>query len=87
MRIAMIGQKGVPAHSGGVEQQVEILSRLLAERGHEVDVYCRRSYQAEDEDQERAQAWSAPGVRRIFRPCVGTKHLDAITHFAEFCLT
>src|SRR5262245_35242477 len=44
MRIAMIGQKGIPAQSGGVEQHVDNLSRLLVERGHEVIVYCRRSY-------------------------------------------
>ena len=41
MRIAMIGQKGIPAHSGGVEQVVDMLARHLTARGHEVIAYCR----------------------------------------------
>src|SRR5262245_60721976 len=75
MRVAMIGQKGVPAHSGGVEQHVDVLARELTERGHDVIVYCRRSYCADGNE-------SLPGEwpRRIFRPSVPTKHLDAITH-------
>ena len=78
----MIGQKGIPAHSGGVEQHVEILSRLLAAGGHQVDVYCRRSYLAQGADQATAQAWDHPGVRQIFHWSAGTKHLDAISHTA-----
>lgn len=74
MRIAMIGQKGIPAQSGGVEQHVDVLSRELAARGHEVLVYCRRSY-----CDGRTDPAGTP-VRRIFRASVPTKHLDAITH-------
>jgi glycosyltransferase involved in cell wall biosynthesis len=75
MKIAMIGQKGIPAVSGGVEQHVDILSRELAQRGHEVQVYCRRSYCGRD-----AVGGLQDGVRRIFRPSIPSKHLDAITH-------
>ena len=75
MKIAMLGQKGIPAHSGGVEQHVDILSRELAARGHEVLVYCRGWYcGGELEPFQRAN------VRRIFTPGIATKHLDAITH-------
>ena len=44
MRIAMIGQKGVPATFGGIEHHVEELGTRLAERGHDVTVFCRPGY-------------------------------------------
>lgn len=44
MKIAMIGQKGVPALSGGVERHVEEIGKRLVEKGHEVTVYCRSTY-------------------------------------------
>src|SRR5262245_8346216 len=75
MKIAMIGQKGIPAHSGGIEQHVQMLSHLLVEHGHEVIVYCRRSYCAEVGENE-----CTTGPIRVFRPSIATKHLDAITH-------
>jgi glycosyltransferase involved in cell wall biosynthesis len=43
MRVAMIGQKGIPATYGGVERAVEELSAKLVERGHEVTVFNRRA--------------------------------------------
>ncbi len=79
MKIAMIGQKGIPAQSGGVEQHVDVLSRLLCERGHEVIVYCRRSY-CEEEVSDQRPEFTTQNPRRIFRPSIATKHLDAITH-------
>ena len=44
MKIAMIGQRGVPATFGGIERHVEELGARLAERGHEVVVFCRHGY-------------------------------------------
>jgi glycosyltransferase involved in cell wall biosynthesis len=44
MRIAFIGQKGIPATIGGVEKNVEKLATNFAERGHEVFVYVRNNY-------------------------------------------
>ena len=41
MKIAFIGQKGIPAIAGGVEKHVEKLSTRLAAQGHEVTVYVR----------------------------------------------
>jgi len=41
VRIAMIGQKGIPATYGGIERHVEEITRRLCARGHQVDVYCR----------------------------------------------
>src|SRR3954468_16464328 len=75
MKIAMIGQKGIPAHECGVAQWVEMMSRQLVSRGHEVVAYCRRSYCGRD-----ARSTREGGLHRIFRPSVATKHLDAITH-------
>ena len=44
MRIAMIGQKGIPATYGGIERHVEEIGARLAERGHEVVIYARPHY-------------------------------------------
>jgi len=41
MRIAFIGQKGIPATYGGVEDFTEEVAVRLAQRGHRVTVYCR----------------------------------------------
>ncbi len=75
MRIAMIGQKGVPATHGGVERHVEELARRIVARGHEVTVYTRPNYT------ERGLA-SYEGIMLRSLPTVGTKHLDAIVHCA-----
>ena len=67
----MIGQKGIPARSGGIERHVEELSAELAARGHEVLVFCRSWY-----------VWPVRehrGVRCIKTRSIPTKHLDAIT--------
>lgn len=72
MKIAMIGQKGIPARSGGIERHVEELSAELAKRGHDVLVFCRSWY-----------VWPVAdtrGVRCIVTPSLRTKHLDAISH-------
>lgn len=68
----MIGQKGIPAHSGGIERHVEELSAELAKLGHDVLVYCRRWYAGTQETYR--------GVECIEAPCLQTKHLDAISH-------
>ena len=44
MKIVFIGQKGIPAKTGGVEKYVESLALNLAEKGQEVFVYSRRNY-------------------------------------------
>jgi exopolysaccharide biosynthesis polyprenyl glycosylphosphotransferase len=75
LRIAMIGQRGVPATFGGIEHHVEQLGRRLADRGHEVTVYCRPNYVP-----ERREGWL--GMRVVRLPTVSSKHLDAIVHSA-----
>ncbi len=73
LRIAMVGQKGLPATFGGVEHHVEQLGARLAARGHEVTVYCRSSY-------GEVPGGSYRGMRLVAAPTIGTKHLDAIVH-------
>lgn len=72
-KIAFIGQKGIPAHFGGIEFHVEELSRRLVQRGHRVSVYVR--------------AWYTPGhlttyegVDLVHTPTIRSKHLDAFLH-------
>ena len=67
----MIGQKGIPARSGGIERHVEELSAELAARGHEVLVFCRSWYVWPVRDHR--------GVRCIKTRTIPTKHFDAIT--------
>ncbi|MEW6610455.1 MAG: glycosyltransferase family 4 protein [Patescibacteria group bacterium] len=73
MRIAMIGQKGIPCTGGGVERHVEELSRHLVKAGHEVVVYTRPYYT----DPKRNRYY---GVSLVSLPSIPTKHCDAITH-------
>lgn len=73
MRIAFIGQKGIPAKSGGIEKHVEEVATGMAKEGHEVFVYVRNNYT--DKSIQRFK-----GVHLIHLPSIGTKHLDAITH-------
>jgi len=73
MKIAFIGQKGIPARSGGVEHHVQELAVRLAKLGHSVTVYARNSYTHE-------QTRTYRNVRIVHLPSIATKHLDAITH-------
>lgn len=73
MRIAFIGQKGMPASLGGVERHAEELAVRMADIGHEVFVYVRDNYT--DKNLETYK-----GVKLIHLPSISTKHLDAISH-------
>lgn len=73
MRIAMIGQKGLPAHYGGIEKHVEMLSLELVKQGHTVLAYARHWYTPQNITDYR-------GITVIHQPTIHTKHLDAIVH-------
>jgi glycosyltransferase involved in cell wall biosynthesis len=75
----MIGSRGVPARWGGIERHVEELGALLAQRGHEVTIYCRSNYVQAGRDLGLAHH---RGMQLKSLPTVGTKHLDAIVHSA-----
>jgi glycosyltransferase involved in cell wall biosynthesis len=70
MKIAMIGQRGVPATFGGVERHVEELGARLAADGHEVVIFCRRGYG--DTEPERYR-----GMRLVHQHTVDSKHLES----------
>lgn len=73
MKIAMIGQKGMPASVGGVERHVHELSVRLAALGHDVTAYSRTWYSKRDNH-------VFDGVRIFHTPGIRTKHFDAISH-------
>jgi glycosyltransferase involved in cell wall biosynthesis len=75
LRVAMIGQRGVPATFGGVEHHVEELGSGLAARNHDITVFCRTNYGGTDRTRYR-------GMHLRHLPTLGTKHLDAVTHSA-----
>ncbi len=89
LRIALIGQKGIPARYGGVETHVEEIATRLADRGHEVWAYCRSrlkrvlagSSDGRTSGVERSsRGYAYRGVQLAFRPSINTKHLDAASH-------
>lgn len=73
MRIAMIGQKGLPAKYGGVERHVQELATRLAKQGHDVTVYGRSWYSQKEDG-------IVKGIYQKHTKGIKTKHLDAITH-------
>jgi glycosyltransferase involved in cell wall biosynthesis len=76
LRIAMVGQKGIPARYGGVETHVENIAVRLAARGHDVTVFCRSRVRG---DASGANG-DYRGVHLLYRGSVNTKHLDAASH-------
>jgi glycosyltransferase involved in cell wall biosynthesis len=73
MKIAYIGQKGIPAGQGGVERYVEEVAKRMAERGHEVFVYARNNY-----TDKKLKKYD--GINIINLPSISSKNLDAISH-------
>lgn len=73
MKIAMIGQKGIPATFGGIERHVEEISCRLASNEYKVFVYARSYYTPQQKKQYKK-------VNIIHLPTIRTKHLDAISH-------
>jgi glycosyltransferase involved in cell wall biosynthesis len=87
LRIAMIGQKGIPARYGGVETHVEAVATRLAERGHEVWAFCRSRLRPGADGEPVPEGYHVNGgaavyrgVRLAYRPSLYTKHTDAASH-------
>lgn len=70
MRLALLGTRGIPAQYGGFETFAEELSTRLAQRGHDVTVYCRNPYPAE----------FYRGVRLRYLPTIRHKYFDTVAH-------
>ncbi len=87
MKIAFIGQKGIPATYGGIEKFTDEVSTRLAAMGHQVTVYARSHYLDGPGKEQRSKlgwvtkrsfVWKNVLVRIV--PSFPTKHLDAISH-------
>lgn len=72
MKIALIGQKGIPATYGGIENYIEEISTRLAKMGHQVFVYCRPHYTSLE------GIYNGVILKKIYS--INTKHLDALSH-------
>lgn len=75
MHIAMLGLKGIPATYGGVERYTEEVAVRLAERGHEVLVYCRNHYTTRQIAQKDYR-----GVRLMRMPTLNLRVTDTLSH-------
>src|SRR5437016_3593858 len=72
MRIALLGTRGIPANYGGFETFAEEISVRLAERGHDLTVYCR----------QRSKEQTYRDVRLRYLPTIRQKYLDTVAHTA-----
>jgi len=73
MKIAFIGQKGIPSQAGGVERHVEFLSKNLSNLGLDVLVYNRYGH-----SNKKVRNWE--GVKLINKYFINTKNLASISH-------
>lgn len=73
MKVAVIGQKGIPSRAGGVEIHVEeIASRMVASDSY-ITVYCRANY-----CEKKYSNYKGINIRYV--KSINSKHLDAITY-------
>jgi glycosyltransferase involved in cell wall biosynthesis len=74
MRVALIGDRGIPARYSGFSTLVEELAvGLVRDHDFDVTVYCRNQYYEERSPEYR-------GVRRVFLPAPGGKSFESIVH-------
>lgn len=72
LRIAFIGGRGLVSTYSGIENYYEEVGSRLAERGHEVTVYCRTHFTPD------VPEYRGIRIRRL--PSLRTKHLETISH-------
>jgi glycosyltransferase involved in cell wall biosynthesis len=73
----MIGTRGVPARYGGFETCVEEVGSRLADRGHEVVVFCRRSG-----SQSETTPSEYRGMHLVWLPTVHRRSFETVAHTA-----
>ena len=71
LKIAYIGQRGVPPTFGGIERYVDEIVRRLPANEVESSVYCRRHY---------VEDTSIGYTRQLFAPSLEAKGLEAFSH-------
>src|SRR3989338_6393606 len=67
----MIGSRGIPAQSGGVEKVLEAICPRLVRLGHRGRVYCAPWSMPDDRQWQGVELARVPGIRR--------KYLDTIS--------
>ena len=75
MRFALIGTRGVPARYGGFETCVEEVGRRLADRGHQVLVFCRPVDGAPRPARHL-------GMELVWLPALRQRQLETLSHTA-----
>ena len=80
MRIAVIGSKGLPPHQGGIEHHCAEIYPRMVEKGYQVDLYARSSYNEAFQPKTRLQTrtQSYQGVNVITVPSIRIKGIDAL---------
>jgi glycosyltransferase involved in cell wall biosynthesis len=73
LRVAICGGRGIPSTYSGTETFYAELAPRLAQRGHDVIVYCRRRL-----FRERPETYE--GVRLIYLPNIETKNFGTFSH-------
>lgn len=74
LRIALVGTRGVPARYGGFETCVEEVGQRLADRGHEVVVYCRTTAETNHSETEYK------GMTLVYLPALKKRSLETLSH-------
>jgi glycosyltransferase involved in cell wall biosynthesis len=69
LKIAIVGTRGIPNRYGGFEQFAEKVSSALADRGHDVTVYCRKPFTTPEDVYDKR-------IVRVILPSIHRKHLD-----------
>jgi len=73
MKIAIAGIRGLPSTYSGYETFVTELATRLAQRGHEVTIYCRKSLYKDRPETHQ-------GMRMIYLPSIEHKFFSTLSH-------
>lgn len=74
MKLAIIGDRGIPARYSGFSTLIEQIGvRMVEEYEYDVTIYCRKNYYS-----ERPQFYK--GVECVYLPALGGKSLESIFH-------
>ncbi|HEV2401709.1 MAG TPA: glycosyltransferase family 4 protein [Candidatus Sulfotelmatobacter sp.] len=72
LRIAFIGGRGVVSKYSGIESYYEEVGKRLAEKGHDVTIYCRSFFTPGIAEHN--------GMKLVRFPTIRSKHLETVVH-------
>jgi len=73
LRIAAIGMRGIPSNYSGIERGSENVYSILAERGHQITIYCRPECLSTPVDFYR-------GMRLVRTPALDSRSAGTVSH-------